>query len=160
MKPFTIITLRLITATGEEAMSGPSDMTRWHGREALELTNGVVCATVLPHGGHLAAWRFANGQGPTQENTLWEAPLEHLRSRDASAYAGCKSGRRRWSEPFFGIVHRPWHSAWTDSGPQAKQMLPGALDCTAKPLSRTGPSHGLGRILRLEQQRCRWRSWA
>ena len=55
-------------------MSGRSDMTSWRGRQALDLTNGWVCATVLPLGGHLAAWRFAIGEGPTQENTLWEAP--------------------------------------------------------------------------------------
>jgi hypothetical protein len=55
-------------------MSTQSDATGWRGRESLELTNGVVCATVLPKGGHLAEWRFANGHGSTQENTLWEAP--------------------------------------------------------------------------------------
>lgn len=55
-------------------MSTQSEATSWRGREALELTNGVVCATVLPKGGHLAEWHFANGHGPTQENTLWEAP--------------------------------------------------------------------------------------
>jgi hypothetical protein len=55
-------------------MSAQLDEIRWRGREALELTNGVVSATVLPKGGQLAAWQFTKGHGPTQDNTLWEAP--------------------------------------------------------------------------------------
>jgi hypothetical protein len=47
-------------------------MTSWRSRETLELTNGIVRVTLLPRGGQMAAWRFADGQGPTQENTLWE----------------------------------------------------------------------------------------
>ena len=46
----------------------------WDERTALTLTNGVVELTVLPGGGHLAHWGFAEGYGPSQENALWEAP--------------------------------------------------------------------------------------
>jgi hypothetical protein len=41
----------------------------WHGRMAITLTNGVAEATILPGGGHLAAWRFVGGN-----NVLWESP--------------------------------------------------------------------------------------
>lgn len=44
--------------------------TSWRGRAAVTLTNGIVEATVLPGGGHLARWGFAGGR----VNTLWEAP--------------------------------------------------------------------------------------
>ena len=47
--------------------------TSWHGRAALALANGVVEATLLPGGGHLAALRFAAGHGPSQANVLWES---------------------------------------------------------------------------------------
>lgn len=47
---------------------------RWRGRAALTLTNGLVEATLLPGGGHLAQWRFAAGRGPSKDNVLWEAP--------------------------------------------------------------------------------------
>ena len=46
----------------------------WHGRAAVTLTNGVVEATVLPGGGHLARWGFVGGHGAPEVNTLWEAP--------------------------------------------------------------------------------------
>lgn len=46
----------------------------WHGRAAVTLTNGVVEATVLPGGGHLAHWGFVGGHGAPEVNTLWEAP--------------------------------------------------------------------------------------
>ncbi|HEY5329356.1 MAG TPA: hypothetical protein VIJ79_05700 [Acidobacteriaceae bacterium] len=40
----------------------------WHGRATIKLTNDVVEATILPGGGHLAAWRFVGGN-----NVLWES---------------------------------------------------------------------------------------
>ncbi|HZL25048.1 MAG TPA: hypothetical protein VFC39_00805, partial [Acidobacteriaceae bacterium] len=41
----------------------------WHGRVAIKLTSDVAEATILPGGGHLAAWRFVGGN-----NVLWESP--------------------------------------------------------------------------------------
>jgi hypothetical protein len=55
-------------------MSASSPHTTWHGRRALELSNGVVQATVLPGGCALAAWRFVEGHGNSQSNVLWESP--------------------------------------------------------------------------------------
>lgn len=48
----------------------------WHGRAAVTLTNGLVEVTLLPGGGHLAGWGFAAGNGPSQDNLLWETPWE------------------------------------------------------------------------------------
>ena len=48
--------------------------TSWRGRAAMTLTNGMVEATLLAGGGHLARYGFAAGHGPSQENVLWEAP--------------------------------------------------------------------------------------
>lgn len=59
----------------------------WRGREALQFTNGVVSTTVLPKGGQLAAWQFARGHGPTQENTLWEAPWETVDAGSPAQHA-------------------------------------------------------------------------
>ena len=52
------------------------ELKRWRGRSAVELTNGVVEATLLPGGGHVAAWRFTAGHGRPQANVLWEAPWQ------------------------------------------------------------------------------------
>jgi hypothetical protein len=49
---------------------------RWRDRSAMTLANGVVEATLLPGGGHLAQWRFAANHGPSQDNVLWETPWE------------------------------------------------------------------------------------
>lgn len=46
----------------------------WHDRAMMTLTNGLVEATLLPGGGHIARWGFAADHGPSQENVLWEAP--------------------------------------------------------------------------------------
>lgn len=48
----------------------------WHGRSAVILTNGLVELALLPGGGHLANWGFAEGHGPSQDNLLWEVPWE------------------------------------------------------------------------------------
>src|SRR5690348_4266251 len=55
----------------EECASPPGS---WHGRAAVTLTNGVVEATVLPGGGHLARWGLVGDDGAPTVNTLWEAP--------------------------------------------------------------------------------------
>lgn len=52
------------------------ELKRWRGRSAVELTNGIVEATLLPGGGHVAVWRFAGGHGRPQANVLWEAPWQ------------------------------------------------------------------------------------
>jgi len=46
----------------------------WRDRVAMTLTNGIVEATLLAGGGHLARYGFAAGHGPSQQNVLWEAP--------------------------------------------------------------------------------------
>lgn len=46
----------------------------WHGRAAMTLTNGVLEATLLPGGGHLASCSFVMKQGPSQDNVLWKSP--------------------------------------------------------------------------------------
>lgn len=46
---------------------------KWHSRASVTITNGVVEATILEGGGHLARWNFANHSG-LPENTLWESP--------------------------------------------------------------------------------------
>jgi len=48
----------------------------WRGRAAVTVTNGLVEATLLPGGGHLARWGFAEEHGPSQDNLLWEVPWE------------------------------------------------------------------------------------
>lgn len=48
----------------------------WNGRAAVTLTNGLVELELLPGGGHLASWGFAEGHGPSQDNLLWEVPWE------------------------------------------------------------------------------------
>lgn len=55
-------------------MSEPSSDVTWRRRRALEISNGVVQATVLPGGCALAAWRFAEGHGGFESNVLWESP--------------------------------------------------------------------------------------
>jgi hypothetical protein len=56
------------------------DVTRgapaWRGRAAVTVTNGLVEVTLLPGGGHLARWGFAEGHGLSQDNLLWEAPWQ------------------------------------------------------------------------------------
>lgn len=47
---------------------------KWRGREAVQLTNGIVELIMLPAGGHLAAFRFLDLKGPSSQNVLWEAP--------------------------------------------------------------------------------------
>ncbi|HZL28913.1 MAG TPA: hypothetical protein VFC39_20475 [Acidobacteriaceae bacterium] len=51
------------------AFAENSTASAWHYRAATTLSNGIVEATVLPGGGHLAAWRFVGG-----DNTLFESP--------------------------------------------------------------------------------------
>jgi len=48
----------------------------WKGRSAWCLSNGVVEATVLEGGGHIAGFRFVQGSGPV--NVLWEAPWKTI----------------------------------------------------------------------------------
>lgn len=57
--------------TQDSVMPSPE---RWHGRDAMTLTNGVVEVTLLPGGGHLAQWGFVGDHGPSQDNLLWEVP--------------------------------------------------------------------------------------
>lgn len=48
--------------------------TRWKGRDAVRLTNGIVELVSLDGGGHLAEFRFLDGEGLVSQNVLWEAP--------------------------------------------------------------------------------------
>lgn len=50
------------------------DAVTWRGRKFVTLTNGVVEATLLPGGGHVAGWRFLDGSASPETNLLWESP--------------------------------------------------------------------------------------
>ena len=49
---------------------------RWKGREATQLTNGVVELIALTGGGHLAEFRLVEQNGLPSQNVFWEAPWE------------------------------------------------------------------------------------
>ncbi|HWR15714.1 MAG TPA: hypothetical protein VN577_12875 [Terriglobales bacterium] len=65
--------------------------TRWRGRDAWLLSNGLLDIVTLPGGGHVADVRFQPEAGYPTCNVLWEAPWrsidpERFRSRDAAVY--------------------------------------------------------------------------
>jgi hypothetical protein len=51
---------------------------RWKGRDAVRITNGIVEVISLNGGGHLAEFRFLDGNGGSTQNVLWEAPWASL----------------------------------------------------------------------------------
>ncbi len=50
-------------------------VANWRGRVAMTLENGLVEASLLPGGGHLARLGFAPNRGPSG-NVIWEVPWE------------------------------------------------------------------------------------
>lgn len=50
------------------------EAVRWKERDAVRLGNGVIELIALTGGGHLAAFRFLDGDHRTSPNVLWEAP--------------------------------------------------------------------------------------
>jgi hypothetical protein len=51
---------------------------QWKGRDAIRLANGIVELISLTGGGHLAAFRFLDGDDRSSQNVLWEAPWTTL----------------------------------------------------------------------------------
>jgi hypothetical protein len=51
-----------------------AESVRWKGREATQLTNGVIELITLTNGGHFAGLRFLGGVGSSCENVFWEPP--------------------------------------------------------------------------------------
>jgi hypothetical protein len=51
---------------------------RWKGRDAVRISNGIVELISLNGGGHLAEFRFMDGNGSSTQNVLWEAPWTTL----------------------------------------------------------------------------------
>lgn len=61
------------------------DRTKWRGREAYCLTNGLVQLTTLTGGGHIAEFRFTDASGQSSMNPLWAPPwptIEPYRFRE------------------------------------------------------------------------------
>ena len=54
------------------------EAVRWKGRDAVRLANGIVELILLTGGGHLAAFRFPDGDDRPSQNVLWEAPWTTL----------------------------------------------------------------------------------
>jgi hypothetical protein len=52
--------------------------TRWNGREAYCLSNGLVQLVSLTGGGHLAEFRFTNQSGRSRLNPLWAPPWKTM----------------------------------------------------------------------------------
>src|SRR5579863_3838704 len=52
--------------------------TKWHGREAYLVTNGVVRLVMLIGGGHIAEFRFESLAGFPTTNPLWLPPWKTI----------------------------------------------------------------------------------
>lgn len=80
------------------AMLKPTETT-WRGRRSVTLTNGVVRATLLPGGGHIADWKFEERHGCPETNLLWDAPWKTVdpnsdeREELAKQYGDIAAGR-------------------------------------------------------------------
>ena len=68
-----------------------SHRTRWHGRSAERLSNGVLELIVLQGGGHIAFLGFAPESGRTPLNVLWESPW---RAADPASKAAVRLGKQ------------------------------------------------------------------
>src|SRR5512147_2792464 len=72
--------------------------TRWRGRDAWILSNGVLDVVTLTGGGHIADVRFRPEPGYASSNVLWEAPWKSIdpdrfRPRDAENYGPACVGK-------------------------------------------------------------------
>jgi hypothetical protein len=61
--------------------------TRWQGREANTLSNGLLQIVALTGGGHIAEIRFADGCGHPTLNPLWTPPWKSIEPFQYSARA-------------------------------------------------------------------------
>jgi len=59
--------------------------TKWHGREAYTLGNGVLQTVTLTGGGHIAEIRFTDGSGLPTLNPLWVPPWKGIEPYQYSA---------------------------------------------------------------------------
>ncbi len=59
---------------GDFSLRQSCEAVRWKGRDAVRLANGIVELISLTGGGHLAAFRFLDGNDRSSQNVLWEAP--------------------------------------------------------------------------------------
>jgi hypothetical protein len=64
--------------------------TRWQGREAYTLSNGLIQVLNLTGGGHIAEFRFAEGSGLPTLNPLWTPPWKSMEPFQYSARSHAK----------------------------------------------------------------------
>ena len=64
--------------------------TRWQGREAYTLSNGLIQMVNLTGGGHIAEIRFADGVGLPTLNPLWTPPWKSIEPFQYSARSHAK----------------------------------------------------------------------
>ncbi|SPE29270.1 conserved hypothetical protein [Acidobacteriia bacterium SbA2] len=64
--------------------------TKWQGREAYTLSNGLIQIVNLTGGGHIAELRFAEGSGLSTLNPLWRPPWKNIEPYQYSARSHAK----------------------------------------------------------------------
>ena len=64
--------------------------TKWQGREAYTLSNGLIQMVNLTGGGHIAELRFAEGSGLPTLNPLWTPPWKSIEPFQYSARSHAK----------------------------------------------------------------------
>jgi hypothetical protein len=64
--------------------------TKWQGREAYTLSNGLIQMVNLTGGGHIAELRFAEGSGLPTLNPLWTPPWKSMEPFQYSARSHAK----------------------------------------------------------------------
>jgi len=64
--------------------------TKWQGREAYTLSNGLIQMMNLTGGGHIAELRFADGRGLPTLNPLWAPPWKSMEPFQYSARSHAK----------------------------------------------------------------------
>jgi hypothetical protein len=62
----------------ESFLRGIRESIRWKGRDAIRVANGLVELICLNGGGHLAEFRFLDGNGAPTQNVLWGPPWATL----------------------------------------------------------------------------------
>ncbi|MGP8269178.1 MAG: hypothetical protein ACLQLH_03845 [Terracidiphilus sp.] len=66
------------TIPADSSLRQDCEAVRWKGRDAVRLANGIVELISLTGGGHLAVFRFLDGNDRSSQNVLWEAPWATL----------------------------------------------------------------------------------
>ncbi|MGA2078265.1 MAG: hypothetical protein ABSH52_32650, partial [Terriglobia bacterium] len=64
--------------------------TKWQGREAYTLSNGLIQMVNLTGGGHIAELRFAEASGLPTLNPLWAPPWKSMEPFQYSARSHAK----------------------------------------------------------------------